>query len=430
MQDHYWAAEIRMVVGGLILLLLAGWIFGHLSIFVLLGAVAYIGWHLANLFKLLHWLTRGRSLYPPEASGIWGAVFHQIHRLQQRNRKRKQLLATLLQRFRQSAEALPDAAVALTDSFRIAWYNEAAGRLLGLRPRDVGIRIGNLVRAPAFVEYLGGDWSLPIEIPAPAAKDKTLQVRIIPYGDNEHLLIARDMTLIHQLENVRRDFVANVSHEMRTPLTVLSGYLEAMRSMPDATVEEWREFLDPMASQALRMQRLVEDLLRLSRLELAAEPPASTPVDVATLIATLREEALTIGSGKGQTVEVEADPGLQLLGSPDELRSAFSNLVVNAVTYTPAGGRIAVKWEADGEGARFTVTDTGIGIPAHHIPRLTERFYRVDAARSRAKGGTGLGLAIVRHVLVRHGARLEITSEEGKGSTFECVFPPERVRRV
>lgn len=431
MLGHYWAAEIWMVVTGLLASLFAGWIFGNPGLFLLLGALAYIAWHLYNLIRLLRWQTQSRSLYPPSAKGIWGAVFHEIHRLQQRNRKRKQLLVTILQRFRQSAEALPDAAVALTEKFEIEWYNEAADCLLGLRPRDAGVRISNLVRLPAFVAYLDeGDWSLPIEMPAPTDHRKSLQIRVVPYGENEFLLIARDMTLIQRLESMRRDFVANVSHEMRTPLTVLTGYLEAMRSMPDASIEEWRGFLEPMAGQAQRMQNLIEDLLRLSRLELDAAPPPTTAVDVVPMIEILRNEALAIGSGKDQSISVEADAALQLLGNADELRSVFSNLVVNAVLYTPPGGHISVKWEACGEGARLAVSDTGIGIPAHHIPRLTERFYRVDAARSRAKGGTGLGLAIVKHVLMRHGAQLKIASEEGKGSTFECLFPRERVRHI
>ena len=424
-----WAAEVRLVLAALALLLFAGWLTGYYMPLLSLGALAYLAWHLRHLYRLHHWLTRSRSLHPPEARGIWGDVFHYIWRLQQRNRQRKQRLAALLQRFRQSAEALPDAAIALGRQYRILWYNEAAGRWMGLHPRDAGTAIGNLIRVPAFVEYLeGGDWAQPVEIEAPADPGRTLSVRIIPYGDDEYLLLARDMTLIHQLENVRRDFVANVSHELRTPITVLSGYLEAMRSMPDATIEDWRGFLDPMAAQSLRMRRLVEDLLNLSRIELDATPPVCTWVDVAAMTEAIREDALVMGSEKRQIIEVETISGLRIFGNADELRSAFSNLVMNAVQYTPPGGRIAVRWQLHGDGARFAVEDTGIGIPASHIPRLTERFYRVDAARSRGLGGTGLGLAIVKHVSMRHEARLEIESREGQGSRFTFEFPAERVR--
>jgi two-component system phosphate regulon sensor histidine kinase PhoR len=284
-----------------------------------------------------------------------------------------------------------------------------------------------VVRNPLFTAYLqGGDYAEPVEIPSPADERIRLQGRVVIFGKKQKLIIGRDVTRIHQLEQMRRDFVANVSHELRTPLTVISGFLEPM--LDDARhgkLEEWQSSLELMEDQTSRMQRIVEDLLLLSRLETDRTGISRDPVSVPSLLTGIREDALQLASDKQHRITVEANEQLWLHGSEQELRSAFSNLVFNAVRYTPAQGEIHIRWYEYQNGARLDVTDSGIGVAAQHIPRLTERFYRVDVGRSRESGGTGLGLAIVKHVLNRHQASLHIESQPGQGSTFSCIFAPE-----
>ncbi|MBI5462228.1 MAG: phosphate regulon sensor histidine kinase PhoR, partial [Gammaproteobacteria bacterium] len=269
-----------------------------------------------------------------------------------------------------------------------------------------------------------------IQLPAPANQQLTLSLRLIPYATDQRLLVARDITRIQQLERMRRDFVANVSHELRTPLTVVAGYLETLLDDDsDEAARRWHKMLKSMYEQSHRMQGIVEDLLMLSRLETQAQPEQHQPVAVPGLLAQVREDAQRLSGEQGHQIALEADAELWLHGTESELRSLFSNLAFNAVRYTPAGGRIRMRWYADAQGAHFAIQDTGIGIAAHHIPRLTERFYRVDIGRSRGSGGTGLGLAIVKHVLLRHDGQLEVESQPGQGSTFRCDFAPARVCR-
>jgi len=271
-----------------------------------------------------------------------------------------------------------------------------------------------------------------VEIPSPVDDKVHLSVQVIIYGDNQRLLIARDVTRLRRLEAMRRDFVANVSHELRTPVTVLVGYLETLEEDAECA-RRWARPLALMREQATRMRRIVDDLLMLSRLETedaGHHPRARQPVDVPALLGRIVEEARALSGPRGHRIGLEAERGLGLAGSEGELASAFTNLLANAVQYTPEGGEIRVRWWSDAAGAHLAVSDTGIGIAPEHIPRLTERFYRVDVARSRATGGTGLGLAIVKHVLQRHDARLHIESEPGRGSTFRCDFPPERLVRL
>ena len=298
-------------------------------------------------------------------------------------------------------------------------------------PRDIGQSVGNLIRFPTFIAYLrGGNFDTPIQMPAPGNQQLILSLRLIPYGDDQRLLVARDVTRLQHLERMRRDFVANVSHELRTPLTVVAGYLESLLDDEhDEAAQRWHRTLQSMYEQSIRMQGIVEDLLMLSRLETQAQPEQSVPVAVPGLLAQVREDAQRLSGTQAHQISLEADPGLWLMGSDSELRSLFSNLAFNAVRYTPPGGRIQLRWYGDTQGAHFEIQDTGIGIAAHHIPRLTERFYRIDVGRSRGSGGTGLGLAIVKHVLLRHDGQLEVESELGKGSTFRCDFAPLRVFR-
>ena len=425
--DNPRSVEIWRLIWIFTPLAILGLWFGMLTAFLLAGAAAYLAWNLYHLFKIEAWLRTRGTQDPPEATGIWGEIYYQLYRWQQRHRKRKRKLASIVGRFQESTAAMPDATAVLNRDLHIEWFNKAAQRLLGLRSgQDRGQRIHNLIRHPRFIAYVTrGDYSLPVEIPSPVSETVRLSVRIIPYGNDQRLLLARDITRLHHLENVRRDFVTNVSHELKTPLTVIRGYLEAFDESDDPA---WRQAVQSMEQQTTRMQHIVEDLLLLSRLETV--DPHDDEVDIAIdgLLQTIQEDAGHLSADKGHEITLEADPNLRLRGSERELFSAFSNLVFNAVRYTPEGGRIDIRWyRRDGQ-ACLEVRDTGIGIPKQHIPRLTERFYRVDVGRSSATGGTGLGLAIVKHVLARHDAKLVIASEVDGGRTFTCVFPAARVR--
>lgn len=426
-----WIEELWRTLAIAVVSLLIGWLLGAVSLALLLGLGMYAGWHMRQVYRLERWLRHGKRFHPPEAQGIWEEIFQLIYRLQQRNRKRKRKLGSILNRFQQATAALPDATVVLTEGERIDWWNDAAEQLLGLHyPRDVGQHVGNLIRNPAFVAYLHAvNIDTPIQMPAPGDQQLTLSVRLIRYGNDQRLLVARDISRLQQLERMRRDFVANVSHELRTPLTVVSGYLEALLEDDDEAARRWRRTLSSMQEQSSRMQGIVEDLLMLSRLESQAHPEQLVPVAIPGLLAQVREDAQRLSGSQAHQITLEADPELWLLGNESELRSLFSNLAFNAVHYTPAGGRIQMRWYGDSEGAHFQIQDSGIGIAAHHIPRLTERFYRIDVGRSRSSGGTGLGLAIVKHVLLRHDGQLQVESQPGKGSTFRCNFLPNHAYR-
>lgn len=418
-----WFSELWriLVIGAGVFLL--GLATGRFLLFGLLGVLCYLALHLYQVRKLERWLRAGKGAEPPDAWGIWGEAYHHLYGRERRSQERVRRLRALLNRFQDSAAALPDGIVALARDNTIEWINDAAMELLGLRaPKDIGQAITNFLRTPLFSTYMEqGSYEGAVEISSPVNEGIRLQVRVVPYGKDERLLIARDVTHLHKLEQVRRDFVANVSHELRTPLTVIAGYLEAMADAENA--DGWADSLQAMTQQTLRMQRIVEDLLLLTRLEAReGTVPESTPVAVPALIEAVIAEARQLSAGKHR-FDSRVDPDLWIGGRESELHSAFSNLVSNAVRYTPAGGVITVSWLREESGPRFRVADTGPGIALYHIDRLTERFYRVDAARSRELGGTGLGLAIVKHVLNRHGANLAIESEPGKGSRFSCEFP-------
>ena len=385
-----------------------------------------------KLSALWHWLDSRGKRPLPAAPGIWDDVFARLYREARTNQDQQAALSVGLENFRRAAQALPDGVVILDRDNQIAWLNRQASGHLGLQvAADTGQNITNLLRAPDFLAYLeGGTWDPPILVRLRGGRptgDRLMSLQLIAYGDGQKLLLSRDVTKIEKLETMRRDFVANVSHELKTPLTVLSGFLETIRELP-LTPGQIGEYLALMSTQAHRMENLVADLLTLSALE-ADSPPALQDIDMGALLGKVQDTALQLSQGRHR-IEFEVTPGLHLRGAETEIASALSNLVSNAVHYTPADGRITVRWApaAEGTGARFTVTDTGIGIAAAHLPRLTERFYRVDRGRSRESGGTGLGLAIVKHVLTRHQARLEITSTVGTGSTFAAEFPEERVR--
>ena len=433
-------SEIRRVAGIALLLLFLGLLTEHVALFLLLGVLAYLAWHVFNLVRFQRWFEEGKRFHPPEVWGVWGDVFYNVYRLQQRNRLRRRRIIRMLQRFQEATAIMPDATVVLGGQGDIEWWNEAAGELFGLRtPQDKGQRIANLVRHPAFAEFLtAGDYSGTAQFPSPINEQIMLAVRLVRYGKEHLLLVARDVTPIYRLDQVRRDFVANVSHELRTPLTVISGFLETMSdehsSYPEQWARQWGRSVHLMRQEAARMQHLVEELLLLSRLEMDKGVHRREVIAVSDMLTMIGEEAVALGGTLNgvprHSFSVVADPNVRLCGNNTELRSAFSNLIFNAVQYTPGHGEINVRWYADASGAHLEVRDTGLGISAEHIPRLTERFYRVDTARSRDSGGTGLGLAIVKHVLNRHDAQLRIESELGEGSTFICDFPPALTVRV
>ena len=426
MSNPWWREMWRVLVMFAALLAL-GLVFGAVAWFLLLGLLIYLGWHLYNLYLLQRWLVEGKRFHPPESYGVWDDAFERIYRLQKRNRKRKRNLGRMLKRFQTATAALPDATIVLGPNRDIEWWNATARDMLELRsPRDIGQRIDNLLRHPRFIEYLQkGDFSQSVIIPSPTDYHITLAVRVVPYGENRQLVVARDITRLERLEQARRDFVANVSHELRSPLTVISGYLESLLEEL-AQDPVWGKSLRTMSNQTERMRDIVDDLLLLSRLETGQPHDDPEVVDVPGMLAQIMEEAERISGAAGHRFTREVDARLGLRGNELELRSAFSNLVFNAVRYTPPGGAIRVCWKNTDAGPGFEVEDSGIGIAAHHLPRLTERFYRVDTGRSRRTGGTGLGLAIVKHVLLRHDASLGIESTPGKGSTFRCQFSGER----
>lgn len=427
-----WRQEFSKLMLLALLGALVGWMFSHATLGLCAVIVFYLALHLRRLAELRAWLKHPKRYELSEPSGIWGEVFDRLLDMQRRSRKKKKRLSAMLSEFQASTAALPDGAVVLGPSGEIVWFNHAAQKLLGLRsPQDIGLRIPNLLRSPVFADYLtAGVYESEVETPSPLSNAKTLSLRIIPYGHDQRLLIARDVSDMKRLETARRDFVANASHELRTPLTVLRGYLEMLE--PEAkergVLADWRVPILEMKSQTQRMESLVADMLKLARLE-ADSQNRQELLDVPRLIGRVVEEAKAMSQGNHR-FEQQVEQRLFLLGGEVEIFSVFTNLVSNAVRYTPAGGVIRVQWMPEQDGACFSVADSGIGISARDLPRLTERFYRVDEGRSRASGGTGLGLSIVKHAMERHEGRLQIESELGVGSTFSCHFPRSRIEKI
>lgn len=424
-----WVGEAWRVVLLLSVAALLGAAFGHYSLFFALALLLYIALHLLQLRRLEKWLVYSKRFEPPEADGVWGEVFQEIYALQKRHRKRKRRLSDMLKRFRKSTAAMPDGSVVLNKRNEIEWFNEAATHLLSLKPsQDLGQSISNLMRHPRFHDYLNaGEFEEALEISAPRRPDTRLSLRIVPYAKGQRLLLARDVTKLHRLENMRRDFVANVSHELRTPLTVIRGYIETLIDGEDEALQPYNRMLGQVESQAVRMQRIVDDLLMLSRMEAENGDARREPVNVPSMLHSLLDDARSVSGVRGHEIIGDCDADLWMLGDGDQLRSAFSNLIINAVKYTPDQGRIQIYWRRENGRPSFGVMDDGEGIPERDIPRLTERFYRVDVGRSRDSGGTGLGLAIVKHALNRHGSELEIQSRVDEGSHFSCKFPAERI---
>jgi len=418
-----WRLATLVGVGGLI-----GWPFSAASTGVATGLLLCLIIQLRQLHALYLWLTLRPQEEPPSASGLWGELFDRLYRYQKHQRLTQQRLRTTLQRIQESSEAMRDSVVMLDRHGDLEWWNSAAERMLGLKPQlDRGQHITNLLRDPRFVDYFHSrDYREPLTLPSPINESLILQFQITLYGDDERLVMARDITRLHRLEQMRRDFVANVSHELRTPLTVLAGYLETYEDMAGQLPPRMGRGLSQMKAQTDRMQNLVNDLLMLSRLEIDQGGRDDAPLAMDAMLEAVQDDAAALSEGR-HAISVEIEEPRPLIGSEKEIRSALSNLAFNAVRYAGDDRHIVLRWRPHGEGASLEVEDDGEGIDPVHLPRLTERFYRVDKGRSTATGGTGLGLAIVKHVLLRHGARLEIASRPGRGTTFRCLFPAERL---
>ena len=397
------------------------------SLFLSALLLVYVALHLRQLAALDYWLDDLNERMAPDGAGLWGEIFARLNKMIRRHRKERAQRVAALQHMEQAISALPEGVTILDEAYRIEWCNLLAEQHFGLDcSRDIGQQITYLARQPELIQYLAlREFAEPLILRGASQAGLILSIKLIVYGGNKLLLISRDVTQLERIEVMRRDFVANVSHELRTPLTVVGGFIETLGDMPNLENDMARKAIQLMGEQTQRMGRLVADLLTLSKLEDTLNALQEDVVDVPALLRMLCEEGESL-SAKRHVLRLELMSEHALLGSAEELRSAFGNLISNAICYTPQGGTILVSWHEQGDQLVFSVQDSGIGIAPQHIPRLTERFYRVDHSRSRETGGTGLGLAIVKHIAGRHHARLEIISEEGAGSTFKIVFSADR----
>ena len=418
-----------MRTGGIIAVgtLLGLWL-EHALIGFAIGVSAALLEQLARLWQLENWLIQKDKDLPPSTVGSWNLIYRHFERLTRRGRKRKRRLNQVLKQVRKAIAALPDAAIILNEDDQTVWFNQAAQDLLGLhRSKDIGLPITQLLRHPQFVGFLAKHETSAVNtaahFPSPVDPAIALEVRIVPYGKKQRLLLAADISELRRLEQMQRDFVANASHELRTPLTVIVGYLESLQDSEPPT--NWQQPLRTIQQQSGRMMQIIEDLLLLSRLENESELLNPQPIAVDTMLHEIIEDAKALNVEQSYQIELRLETTASLYGVAEELHSAFANLIFNAVRHTPAGSRILIRWYQDTEGLHLAVADDGPGIPAQHLPRLTERFYRVDRSRQRSdnRRGTGLGLAIAKHVMQRHDGQLRIESEVDEGSCFYCDFP-------
>jgi two-component system phosphate regulon sensor histidine kinase PhoR len=421
-----WQKELTT---GLLLFLAVSIVGGMTGLFMPLVLAFTLGILLLQLFQITRferWIrTGGRAKYP-KTSGIWEEIYYHVYRIKKNEKKRKKKLGKMIDQFRQSTEALPDAAVVLGPNDEIEWANKAAREVFGLQHSDKGQRIPNLIRFPEFIRYLkSGNYTEAVILPSPVNHRITLAVRIIAYGAGLRLLLAQDVTQLKKMERMRKDFVANVSHELRTPLTVLKGYLETLQDMDDGESPLLTTSFQQMHGQTERMQHLVDDLLLLTRLE--TQPKKAECINIPILLSQICKEAEPLLGSVSARIELSLETNVHIVGEEQELRSAFTNLLGNALKYSPDDSVVKVRWYQSNDCIVLDVEDQGEGIATTDIPRVTERFYRSEVKRIKRVGGTGLGLAIVKHVLMRHDAKLNIVSELGKGSRFGCHFPAKRV---
>lgn len=422
------ATELRRLGLFLLVAVLAGLALDAVLVCLLLATLAYVGWSLWQIRRIEQWLGHSHD-QAPDCDGFWQEVIHQLLLQRNRHSKEKRRLQGIIHRVQQTTAALRDAVIILDDHLTIQWWNQSAHQLLGLIAEDKDKPIFNYIRSPRFVRYMeSGQFAEPLILPSSADTEVFLNFQVSQFGQGEFLLVVRDVSRLHKLEIMRKDFIGNVSHEMRTPLTVVRGYLETMADNADTLPPVWHKALNQMQGQTKRMTLLIEDLLTLTKLETEDNEYKQTDVDVTTLLSTIRADAVALSGDKHHQIELDIETPLILRGVADELRSCWSNLVFNAVRYSPEGTKIILRTRLDGGEPVVEIQDHGIGIESHHIPRLTERFYRVDSSRNHDTGGTGLGLAIVKHVLSRHQGSLRITSRVNHGSTFACVF--NKARRI
>lgn len=410
-----------LVAGGVI-----GWFYGQMVTGLLIAAIIALLWQVRQLLSFDRALRTGNFDDFRYGEGIWEQIFSRFRYEDDKSTRRKKEYRRLLQEIRKSTNAMPDGAVILNAENEIVTCNRAAKGLAGLkRKKDRGQRVDNILRAPELTRLLHAtDQTVTVVIESPVVDDNWLNCRVVPYGADQKLLLLRDVTESIRLGKMRRDFVANASHELRSPLTVIAGYLDALADGEDVP-EEWERPLSQMQGQAKRMRHILGEMLELSRLESAGKVESDEPVDVVGLMSNAKQAYE--GHADIATISVSADLTARLTGNAAEIETVIINLLSNAVRYTPTDGEIGIAWRSDAHGANLIVSDTGEGIAPEHIPRLTERFFRVDRGRSRDDGGTGLGLAIVKHILARHDAELIVTSELGEGSEFCCHFPPGRL---
>jgi len=419
------AGELARVAIGAVVAIVVGLTTHAWGLGLALGVIGWVAWHVREFIRFDRW-SRHPLARPNHAAASWGRATERVYRSLAASRARSRRLLSELRGFTTITRQLPDGAVLIRPGGEIEMFNDAASKLFGLEAPDRGNNLVALVRVPAFRALVDGRVAL-VEMNAPRDPNVHLEVRRIDIDPQRVLILARDVTQLNRLLTMRQDFVANVSHELRTPLTVILGYLETMED-ESLSERELKTLLERFRGPVRRMESLVEDLLLLTRLESNPRPAREdlSVVRVESLLRAIRDDALALSGGRHEIV-LEATRDLAILGMEGELHSAFSNLVMNAVRYSPDGGRIEIRWHATADGARFEVADHGVGIAPEHLSRITERFYRVDFAGARVRGGTGLGLAITKHVLERHGATLTVESEHGKGSRFGCTFPRDLV---
>jgi len=419
-----WKHHVTRFVIGVALLVAAGWLLGYPWQILQTGLLALLAWQLVNIWQLHRWL-QDSEREVPESYGIWAELFDSVRQLNQQKQKQESRFKNMIAEFQSLTNSLPDATLVIDAQNNITWCNDSAIALLGLRiPDDLGQAVTNLLRGPEFSEWLsaGDRANRKLEMPSPLNDNRWWHVTSVPFQQDQWLIVLRDITEVHNVEQVRRDFVANISHELRTPVTVLLGYLELLQNHP---VDEVASAVERMMGQTIQMKALLDDLLELSRLQSDEIVGEEQDIDIPAMLEQLKEQAEELSRGEHQLI-FTIHPALCLHGVSADIESAFRNLIINAIRYTPQDGEIRVVWEMSDEGPRLSVSDTGIGIPKRDLPRLTERFYRVGSGRGRQSGGTGLGLAIVKHVINAHKARLIIRSELGEGSEFICQFPEER----
>lgn len=426
---HIWRNELTRILYILLFAGVVGWISGSIAWAMCTVLALYLWFALRFLMRLDQWLEGSPDQHPPESWGIWGYLFDKLYHNQKRHHQNQQRLIDIISKVQRSSGALRDAVVMIDQNGNLEWWNNAAETLLGLRsPADKGQGVTNLLRDPRFIAYYDRqDYHDPLTLASPMDDNLILEYQITIFGRNERLMLVRNVTRLHRLEQMRKDFVANVSHELRTPLTVINGYLETFADFSDQLPPRWGRATQQMQQQSRRMQNIINDLLLLSRLETTDIEGQQQHIEMDHLIDSIRQDALLLSGEKAHNILIENQCDAQVIGSENEIRSAVSNLVFNAVKYTPPESSIVIRWQETSQGATLTVEDNGPGINPRHLPRLTERFYRVDKGRSAETGGTGLGLAIVKHVLIRHNARMEIKSELEKGSRFICLFPLHRL---